>query len=121
LEAAATVVGDYRDGVFVVALAPLREAALVVPAIAHTLGLPDVGIQPAIDRLKDYLRSRRLLLVLDNFEHVVQAAPQIADLLFSYPGLSILATSRAALRVRGEFAASKKSWFRHSHFQTLAH
>ena len=85
-----------------VTLAPLSDAQLVLPTIAHALGLAEVGGQPPLETLRAYLRDRCLLLVLDNFEHVVEAAPEVAGLSASCPHLLVLATSRAPLRVRNE-------------------
>jgi predicted ATPase/DNA-binding XRE family transcriptional regulator len=92
----------YPDGVVFVALAPLSDATLVVPSVARTLGLVDASGQPPLETLRAYLRDRRLLLVLDNFEHVAEAAPEVADLTASCPDLVLLITGRAPLRVRGE-------------------
>jgi predicted ATPase/DNA-binding SARP family transcriptional activator len=102
IEAAQAVVGDFADGAAFVSLAPLRDAARVVPAIIETLGLADQGDRPLLVRLQDALRDRELLLVLDNFEHVVTAAPEVAALLAAAPRLTILTTSRALLHITGE-------------------
>jgi predicted ATPase len=85
-----------------VALAPLADAALVVPTVVRALGLQEVGGQAPWDTLCSYLQNKELLLVLDNFEHVMQAAPAMAQLLQCCAQLTILATSRAPLQVRGE-------------------
>ncbi len=92
----------YPDGVYPVPLAPLSDAALVLPTVARALGLREAPGRPVDAALVDYLRARRLLLLLDNMEHVIAAAPRIADLLAACPHLTVLATSRAALRVDGE-------------------
>ena len=102
VEAARAAAPEFRDGAIFVALAPLQDAALVVPTIAQTLGLREAGEQPAIEIVRAYLREHRLLLLLDNFEHVLEAAPEVAELLGSSPDLTVLATSRAPLRLRGE-------------------
>ncbi len=86
----------------VVALAPVGEPGLVAAAIAHAIGLRDPGGQPVIEGLAASLADEDYLLVLDNFEHVVGAAPLVADLLAACPRLIVLVTSRAALRVRAE-------------------
>jgi non-specific serine/threonine protein kinase len=83
-------------------LAPLREAGLVVPAIARAVGLKDDASRPILERLKDYLRSKRLMLVLDNFEHLLEAAPALTDLLEACHALVVIATSREPLRLRWE-------------------
>ncbi|MGH3079711.1 MAG: BTAD domain-containing putative transcriptional regulator [Gaiellaceae bacterium] len=87
---------------FFVDLAPLAEPALVLAAIARTLGIEDVGPAPLSKTVSSFLRNRRLLLVLDNFEHLLDASPEIAGLLADVPGLTILATSRGPLRLRAE-------------------
>jgi non-specific serine/threonine protein kinase len=93
---------DAFDGVAFVALAPVRDAALVLPAVAQALGLTDAGDRPLADRLAAALRGGRRLLVLDNLEHLLAAAPDLAALLAGCPRLTLLATSRALLRVSGE-------------------
>jgi predicted ATPase/transposase/transcriptional regulator with XRE-family HTH domain len=102
LEVAAGLLDDFEDGVVFVSLAPLNDPDLVGSTIAHTLGLKETGGQPLVARLTDYLREKQLLLLLDNFEQVVAAAPLIAELLAACRWLSVLATSREALRMRGE-------------------
>ncbi|HZN70620.1 MAG TPA: AAA family ATPase, partial [Micromonosporaceae bacterium] len=92
----------FADGVVFVPLAPLRDPELVVPAIAHALGVREIGGRPVLDSLQAALRERRLLLVLDNCEHLLAAAPVVGDLLTACPGLTVLATSRAPLHVYGE-------------------
>jgi predicted ATPase/Tfp pilus assembly protein PilF len=83
-------------------LAPIRAPELVIPAIARALALRESSSRPLLDTLQAHLHARRWLLVLDNFEHLLPSAPQIAALLTSCPALSLLVTSRAALQVRGE-------------------
>jgi predicted ATPase/DNA-binding CsgD family transcriptional regulator len=92
----------YPDGVIFVPLAPVGDASLVIPTIVHTLQLPETGARAARDSLQAYLRDRRMLLVLDNFEQVLAAASEVSGLASSSDGLAILVTSRAPLRVRGE-------------------
>ena len=94
--------GHFPDGVAFVDLAPLRDSALVVPTIARSLGLREEQGQGAGDALRSYLREKRMLLVLDNFEQLLEAAFEIAHLIETCPCLFVLATSRAPLRVRGE-------------------
>ena len=89
-------------GVVFVALAPLNDSTLVIPTIARSLGLSETENQTPGETLRTYLRDKRLLLVLDNFEHLVEAAPELTELIESCPDLSVLVTSRATLRVRGE-------------------
>jgi predicted ATPase/DNA-binding XRE family transcriptional regulator len=93
---------ELRDGMGWVDLAPLTNPQLVIPAIAQTLGVREVGGQPLQKSLHAYLRDRRQLLVLDNLEAVLDAAPQIAELVAFCPHLLVLVTSRAAMHVRAE-------------------
>jgi predicted ATPase/transcriptional regulator with XRE-family HTH domain len=94
--------GDFPDGAAFVGLAPLGDAALVMPTVTRVLGLREAGRMHPLEALRQYLREKRFLLVLDNFEHVSEAAPEVVELLGSCPNLSVLVTSRAPLRVRGE-------------------
>ena len=94
LEAASVLVSEYKDGVFWVGLASLRDPALVADVIAQTLG--------AKEKLADHLAERHVLLLLDNLEQVVEAAPELAGLLQACPRLTLLITSRELLRVEGE-------------------
>jgi predicted ATPase/DNA-binding SARP family transcriptional activator len=102
LEIARALQGDFDDGVCLVALAPIRDPTLVAPAIVQALSLKPNGEQPAVDLLKSYLSDKALLLVLDNFEQVIAAAPVVAELLDAGSQLVILATSRVGLRLRAE-------------------
>jgi predicted ATPase/class 3 adenylate cyclase len=102
LQAAADLLDDFRDGVFFVPLAPLTDPELVLPTIATTLGLREEGGQPLDERLRDFLTAKQLLLVLDNFERLANAAPAVGALLGASPGLKVLATSRTPLRLRAE-------------------
>jgi predicted ATPase/DNA-binding CsgD family transcriptional regulator len=102
LQVATDVAGAFPDGVGFVSLAAIADPALVPPTVARELEVPESGDRPPLQRLTGLLRSRRVLLVLDNFEHVVGSAPFVADLLTACPGLKALATSRAALRISGE-------------------
>ena len=101
-ELARAALGIFPDGVAWASLAPLTDPTLVAPAVAHALGLREAGGQTPHDLLRGYLRDRHVLLVLDNFEHVLRAAPDVAALLLGCPRLTVLATSRAPLRVQGE-------------------
>ncbi|HUQ34449.1 MAG TPA: tetratricopeptide repeat protein [Pyrinomonadaceae bacterium] len=102
LHVARMLLNDFTDGVFFVPLAAISDANLVVPAVAQALGVSQVGGSPLAERLKEHLRDRHALLVLDNFEQVVSAAPLVAELLAAAAGLKALVTSRAALRVTCE-------------------
>src|SRR4051812_22808386 len=101
LALADAVQGDFPDGRVVVALEHLREPAFVAPTIARALGLWDTAV-PAQARILDQLRHARMLLVLDNFEQLLDAAPLVAALVAGCPALTVLVTSREALRLRGE-------------------
>ena len=103
LEVARDLIEAYPDGVWLVELAPLSEEVLVPKAVAETLGVPECPQEPLVATLSDVLRDRQLLLVLDNCEHLLEAAALLVDaLLDSCPRARILATSREGLRVEGE-------------------
>jgi predicted ATPase/DNA-binding CsgD family transcriptional regulator len=102
LQVAGRLPGHFPEGVRFVELAPVRDPELVLPAIAQALGLRPGGRRSSLDGLLDALRSRRLLLLLDNFEQLLEAAPRLAELLAGCPLLKLLVTSRAALRLRWE-------------------
>jgi predicted ATPase/class 3 adenylate cyclase len=101
LQAAAELLDDYADGVFFVSLAPISDPSLVVSAMAQGLGVPDVGGN-LWESLGYFLREKHLLLVLDNFEHLMPAASLVPSLLAEAPALNVLVTSREVLRVSGE-------------------
>src|SRR6266566_1307186 len=96
--------GEFPDGVCFVSLAPIQDPELVLPAIVQALHLHGSSTRPPLEQLKATLREQHLLLVLDNFEQVVVAAPSLLDLLSGCPHLKLLVTSRAVLHVRGEHA-----------------
>jgi predicted ATPase len=102
IDVAAGTTADFPGGVVFVPLAPIDQAPLVANAIAQALGVRDPGDVPLEDKLVIALRHRRTLLVLDNFEQVLGAAPLIVSLLGAAPQLKVLITSRALLRVSGE-------------------
>ncbi len=102
LEVAQAVRADFADGVCFVELAPVSAPARVMAAIAQVLGLWEAADLPLVEQVQASCRDRHLLLVLDNFEHVVEAAPHLASLLASCPRLSMLVTSRATLHLSGE-------------------
>src|SRR5215204_2497566 len=102
LQAAAELTDEFEDGVFFVALAAVADPTLVAPAITRALGLAESGNQTAEELLEGYLRDRQVLLVLDNFEQVLESASLLDALLSAAPGLKLLATSRTALRLYGE-------------------
>ena len=102
LQLASGVADDFPDGVFFVPLEPIRDPMLVASRIATAVGVAETGARPIAETLSTWLRDRRLLLVLDNFEQVAAAAPLVSDLLRAAPALTVIVTSRAALRVSGE-------------------
>ena len=102
LQLAARAAEDFPDGVFFVALEPVREPMLVAPRIAGAVGVVEGSVRPIAELLADWLRDKRLLLVLDNFEQVVAAAPIVADLLRAAPDIKVIVTSRAVLHISGE-------------------
>src|SRR5829696_648757 len=103
LEVARELVGAYPDGVWLVELAGLSEGALVPQALAGALEVPERPGEPLADTLAEVLRSREVLLVLDNCEHLVEAVARLVDkMLDSCARVRILATSREALGVEGE-------------------
>ncbi len=102
LQVAAELSDRFAGGVFFVNLAPLSDPDLVIPTIAQTLGLKDMGIRSMLEQLQTFLQEKELLLLLDNFEQVVDAAPGLADLLAACPRLKLLVTSRQVLRLSAE-------------------
>ncbi len=102
IELAADAVLRYRDGVWIVALAPIRDQALIVSEIARVLEVAPVAGEPLRQTLSARLAERQLLLVLDNFEHLLEAAGVVAELLAVAPKVDVLCTSREPLRIRGE-------------------
>jgi predicted ATPase/DNA-binding CsgD family transcriptional regulator len=102
VQVATELLDDFADGVCFVSLAPLSDADLVLPTLAQSLGLWEVGDRSPLEQLTEYLHVQELLLLLDNFEPVVGAAPLLVTLLEACPQLTILVTSRVVLRVSGE-------------------
>jgi predicted ATPase/transcriptional regulator with XRE-family HTH domain len=102
LQVAAELLPQFEDGVFFVELAPVSDPSIVASTVASTLGLPESGSGSMLNALKNYLNGKKFLLVLDNFEQVLDAAPVALELLSSCPGLKVLITSREALHVPGE-------------------
>ncbi len=102
LELAAAAAAGFPDGVFFVALAPVGHPDLVLSSIAQGIGLRDAGDRPLPDRLRSHLATARVLVLLDNFEHLIAAAPAVAALLRATAELKIVVTSRAPLHVSGE-------------------
>jgi predicted ATPase len=102
LQVASLLSNQFNSGVLFVPLSLVTNPDLVLPAIAQALGLKEVAGQPLRTTLRDFLRQREMMLLLDNFEHVTAAAPLIGDLLTECPFLRILVTSRTVLHVYGE-------------------
>jgi predicted ATPase/class 3 adenylate cyclase len=102
LQVAAEVLDAFPDGVWNVRLSRLTDPVLVVPTIAATLDLKESATVPVAEVLRNHLRDKALLLVLDNFEQVVAAGPSVGELLESCPALKLLVTSRVALHLRSE-------------------
>lgn len=97
---------DFKDGVFFVPLAPVTDANLVASTIADTLELFDSGKQSMLKTLVDFLRDKQCLLVLDNYEQVVEAADVVNEILMKCTDVKIIVTSRSGLHIRGEYIYS---------------
>jgi predicted ATPase/class 3 adenylate cyclase len=102
LQAAADLLDEFRHGAFFVSLAPIRDPTLVIPTIAKVLAVTEGAGRSLSEAVGEFLRERQLLLVLDNFEHVVGVAPEVCELVLRAPFLKALVASRAPLRVSGE-------------------
>jgi predicted ATPase/class 3 adenylate cyclase len=102
LQVAAELLDDFADGTYFVNLAPISDATLVASTIAHALGIAEVASRSVEERLQAFLGAKRTLLLLDNFEQVLEAAALVANLLAAAPQLKVLVTSRAVLQVYGE-------------------
>ncbi len=102
VQAAADSLPDFADGVFLIPLTAITDPDLIPAAIAQTLGLKESGETSIQETLKRHLRDKRMLLVLDNFEQVVGAAPLVTEILVACPRVKVLVTSRVVLHLRGE-------------------
>ncbi len=102
LQVAAEISDLFPDGVYFVNLAPISDPELVVPTLAQSLDVKERAGQPLLELLKASLHWKHLLLLLDNFEQVVNAAVQVADLLAACPNLKVMVTSRRTLHIQGE-------------------
>lgn len=102
LQVAAELCDLFADGIHFVDLAPISDPALVIVTIAQSLSIREVSGQPLVERLKDELQRKQMLLLLDNFEQVVSAAVHVADLLANCPQLKVIVTSRMVLHVHAE-------------------
>src|SRR5439155_26141331 len=102
LRVAEEVRSEYPGGTFFVELAPITDPSLIPSTIAQAIGLREEPNRPVMETLKEYLRGRRVLLVLDNFEQVVAGAPVVGGLLAAAPLLTVITSSREVLRIAGE-------------------
>ncbi|MCB9105574.1 MAG: hypothetical protein H6633_15245 [Anaerolineales bacterium] len=102
LQAAHNLRASFADGLLFAPLDTLTDPALVIPSVARAAGLHEESRRPLLDRLKLTLQEQQLLLLLDNFEQVIEAGPALLELLWACPRLKILVTSRELLRLRGE-------------------
>jgi len=102
LQVAADTIEHFKNGAFFVDLSAITDPALVISAVAKALNIREAGKRPLLEVLKDYFSDKQILLLLDNFEQVMEAELQIVQLLSACPGLKILVTTREPLHVRGE-------------------
>jgi predicted ATPase/DNA-binding SARP family transcriptional activator/Tfp pilus assembly protein PilF len=102
LQVAGSLLDHFEDGIYFLPLGDLSDPTLVLPTIAKQVGVHEGGSQPLLEILKSSLQDKHMLLILDNFEHVLKAGPLIAELLAAAPRLKVLVTSRALLHLRGE-------------------
>jgi predicted ATPase/class 3 adenylate cyclase/DNA-binding CsgD family transcriptional regulator len=102
LQAAADLLEEFEDGAFFISLAALTEPKLVASAVAAPLGVIETADRPLEEGLKEYLREKKLLLLLDNFEQILEGASLVRELLSVCPNLMVLATSRTPLGIYGE-------------------
>ncbi|HEV8591215.1 MAG TPA: protein kinase, partial [Pyrinomonadaceae bacterium] len=96
------LVPEFRDGVYFVEMAAVTQSEMIAPTIAQTLGLKEEGERPAVEILPEYVAGRSILLVVDNFEQVVEGSPVLAEILGSATSAKILVTSRVILRLQDE-------------------
>jgi predicted ATPase len=105
IEVGAQLLMSFTNGVWLIELAPLSDESQIIPALAQTFGLQELPFNPLVNLVTDYLRDKKLLLLLDNCEHLIAACARLADdLLHQCAGLKILASSREALGIAGEVA-----------------
>ena len=102
LEIARLAIDEFEHGVFLVRLGAIGDPALVPSTIAKTLSVREQAGEPVLETLEDYLRGKEVLLLIDNFEHLIEEAPLLTRLLAAAPSLKLLVTSRSPLRVLGE-------------------
>jgi predicted ATPase/DNA-binding CsgD family transcriptional regulator len=102
LEVANQMRTSFANGICFVTLASISDPDMVMLVIAHELGIQESGTQPIVEQVKTFLQDKQILLILDNFEQVVTAAPQVAELLAACTRLKVMVTSRATLHIQGE-------------------
>ncbi|HEX9990976.1 MAG TPA: tetratricopeptide repeat protein [Chloroflexia bacterium] len=102
IQVAKKLAGEFEHGVFFVELASVRDPDLLAASIAYALQIRESATSPLLQSLKEHLKARQLILVLDNFEQLVEAAPLLGDLLSHSPHLKLIVSSREALRIYGE-------------------
>ena len=102
LQAAADLLSEFGDGAFFADLSPVTDPVLVASAVAQAVGIPEQAGRPILAAIKDYLQDKELLLIADNFEQVLEAAPVVEELLTAAPQIRILVTSRSVLSLPGE-------------------
>jgi predicted ATPase/class 3 adenylate cyclase len=102
LQAAADATDDFADGAFFVPLASVGDSELLPTAVGQALNVEEDAGRTAVECVREYLKDKRMLLVLDNFEHLIEAARIVSELLTACPNLKVLVTSRSVLRLRGE-------------------
>ncbi len=102
LQVGQTMQEHFSHGVYFIDLAAIRDPDLVVTTAAHAIGIREGGGRSPLENSKDYLANKQMLLLFDNFEQVIGAAPVVAELLAAAPGIKVLVTSRIALQLRGE-------------------
>ena len=102
LQIATQVFHQYKDGVFFVELAPILDPRFVLNTIAQVFDLGETGTGSLVENIKHYLKDKQILLILDNYEHIIETAPLLNELLSAAPELKVMVTSRQVLRVYGE-------------------
>jgi predicted ATPase/DNA-binding CsgD family transcriptional regulator len=102
VEVAKSMLQDFAEGAYFVPLAPINDPSLVASAIAQALDIKEIGNKPVVERVGLNLRGRQLLLLIDNFEHVIEGAPVVSHLLAAASEVKVLATSRELLHLSGE-------------------
>jgi predicted ATPase len=102
IDVGANLLENFHDGVFFIALETLNDPALLIPQIARSLNLENIGAQSLLEALKTFLHARQIFLILDNFEQLIEAGSQVVELLQAAAGLKVMVTSREALNQYGE-------------------